>query len=196
MAGDTSSSKTQLRREFRQLRSSLSPAQRRRAAARIALRLSQAPCFRRARYVAIYLPCGSELDTAPLQRLCLAQGKQVYVPKMLEGSRMRFEHLPAGTTLRRNQHGIAEPANRRLQRTLRRMDLVVLPLTAFDLQGHRLGAGGGYYDRALAFRRSFRKPWLVGYAYALQQAVALPAESWDVRLDAVVTERRLHLFRP
>jgi len=195
LAGDTASLKTRLRQEFRRRRASLPAAQRRRAAERAAQRLARTPLFRRARHVAIYLPYASELDTAPLQRRCLAQGKRVYVPRVLDGFRLRFEQLPADAALRHNRYGIAEPAGRRPHCGLRRLDLVVLPLTAFDLQGHRLGTGGGYYDRALALRGPSRKPRLVGYAYALQQAETLPAEPWDVRLDAVVTETRFHTFR-
>lgn len=194
-AGGTSFSKTQLRREFRRLRTALTRSQRRHAAKQAASRLSRSSLFRRARHVALYLAHGSELDTSPLLRLCHEAGKAVYVPRIAADFRMHFEQLPPRAALRRNRIGIREPARRSAPRPLRRMDLVILPLAAFDLQGHRLGSGGGYYDRALAFRRMFRKPWLIGYAYALQQASLLPAESWDVRLDAVVTERAFHLFR-
>jgi 5-formyltetrahydrofolate cyclo-ligase len=116
------------------------------------------------------------------------------VPRVLDGHRLRFERLPPDAPLRRNRYGIREPARRGPRRGTRRLDLVILPLTAFDAQGHRLGAGGGYYDRAFALRRGAR-PRLVGYAHALQQAPALPAEAWDVRLDAVVTDKTLHVFR-
>lgn len=193
-AGDTTDSKTQLRREFRRLRAALTPAQRRKAAGRAARRLAQSPMFRRARHLALYLSHGSELDTTPLLRHCLAAGKAVYVPRVLDGHRLRFERYGEAVPLRRNRYGIREPARRGPLRGASRLDLVVLPLTAFDAQGHRLGAGGGYYDRAFALRRGSR-PRLVGYAHALQQAASLPAEPWDVRLDAVVTDKTLHVFR-
>jgi 5-formyltetrahydrofolate cyclo-ligase len=150
--------------------------------------------FRRASHLALYLSHGSELDTTPLLRHCLAAGKAVYVPRVLDGHRLRFERYGEAVPLRRNRYGIREPARRGPLRGASRLDLVVLPLTAFDAQGHRLGAGGGYYDRAFALRRGSR-PRLVGYAHALQQAASLPAEPWDVRLDAVVTDKTLHVFR-
>lgn len=150
--------------------------------------------FRRARHLALYLAHGSELDTSPLLLHCLAAGKAVYVPRVLDGHRMRFERLAPQAALRRNRYGIREPARRGPLRGIRKLDLVVVPLSAFDAQGHRLGAGGGYYDRAFALRRGGR-PRLLGYAYALQQAPTLPAEPWDVRLDAVVTENTFHVFR-
>jgi 5-formyltetrahydrofolate cyclo-ligase len=60
----------------------------------------------------------------------------------------------------------------------------------FDTHGHRLGMGGGWYDRSFAFRqRQPAPPWLVGAGFAVQRIDALAAETWDVRLDAVCTER-------
>lgn len=192
--GDTSSSKTQLRREFRRLRAALPPPQRRHAAQQAARRLARHPLFRRARHIALYLAHGSELDTTPLMQLCHEAGKSVYVPRIATGFRMRFEPLPPRAALRCNRLGIREPARRSAPRALRDMDLVILPLVAFDAQGHRLGAGGGYYDRALASRGG-AGPCLVGYAYALQQAAQLPVDPWDRQLDAVVTEHAFLSFR-
>ena len=76
--------------------------------------------------------------------------------------------------------------------------MVFLPLTAFDARGNRLGQGGGYYDRAFAFRshaEHWRRPLLVGLAYEFQHAGELQAKPTDVPLDAVVTERRIYEFR-
>lgn len=193
-AGDTAHSKAQLRREYRRRRAALAPAERRRAAERAARRLAASPMFRRARHLALYLAHGSELETEPLLQLCRAAGKSVYVPRVLDGHRLRFDQLLAHAKLRRNRYGIREPALRGRRCSAVRLDLVLLPLSAFDAQGHRLGAGGGYYDRAFSQRRG-GGPWLVGYAYALQQAPALPAEPWDVRLDAVVTDKNFLVFR-
>ena len=76
------------------------------------------------------------------------------------------------------------------------MALVVAPLVAFDRAGHRLGMGGGWYDRSFAFRRlQPAPPWLVGAAFDEQQVDAIAAESWDVPLDAVCTPMHFHDFR-
>ena len=67
-----------------------------------------------------------------------------------------------------------------------------MPLLGFDLQLNRLGMGGGYYDRAFAFKRSnAQSPILIGTAFACQQYSALPIADWDIPLDAVITERGL-----
>ncbi|HEX6316745.1 MAG TPA: 5-formyltetrahydrofolate cyclo-ligase, partial [Gemmatimonadaceae bacterium] len=69
------------------------------------------------------------------------------------------------------------------------LSLAVLPLVGFDEHGHRLGMGGGWYDRSFAFRQERgAPPWLVGAAFALQQMPEADAAPWDVRLDAVCTE--------
>jgi 5-formyltetrahydrofolate cyclo-ligase len=101
---------------------------------------------------------------------------------------MRFVAL--GPVLRDNRYGIAEPAS---GMRAARLDLIVLPLVAFDAQGHRLGMGGGYYDRLLARTRR-GGPRRVGYAFSAQQADALPHEAHDAKLDAVATERGLLRF--
>jgi 5-formyltetrahydrofolate cyclo-ligase len=192
-AGDTALLKQQLRREFRRRRAALPADERRRAAREAARRLARTPLFRRARRIALYLAYGSELDTAPLRRLCAQRRKTVYMPRIGRRGHMAFVELAPCGRLRPNRHGIREP----LQRPgagRPALDLVMLPLTAFDAQGHRLGTGGGYYDRAFARHRG-RRPLLVGYAYAAQEAGALPRDPWDLRLDAVVTERFFRPFR-
>ncbi len=101
--------------------------------------------------------------------------------------------LPGRLESRRriNRLGIEEPQG---SRTLspRRLDVVFLPLVGFDAHGVRLGAGGGYYDRAFAFRRwrhVWHAPRLIGIAYSFQQVDRITPAAHDVLLDAVVTEK-------
>jgi len=68
-------------------------------------------------------------------------------------------------------------------------DLIIAPLVAFDLDGHRLGQGGGFYDRAVAALRARKSVFVLGLAYAGQQAVRIPAEPHDQTLDAILTEK-------
>ena len=70
-----------------------------------------------------------------------------------------------------------------------------MPLLGFDLKGNRLGMGGGYYDRCLAFKKSkVKKPILLGFAYDFQQVDLLSAEPWDIGLDAIATESQFIHF--
>lgn len=104
---------------------------------------------------------------------------------------------PAGGALRRNVFGIAEPSDpRRLDP--RWLQLVLVPLVAVDSRGARLGMGGGFYDRALAFRRlreRWRGPRLVGVAHSCQRLDHLPSLPHDIHLDALLTEQGLLPFR-
>lgn len=184
-----------IRRRMREQRRALTTAQRKGAARRAAAHLLRNPAFRRSQRIALYFAMEGELDPAPLLRAALAQGKKCFVPVLSPGQRGRmwFAPITARSTLRRNRFGIPEPTHQRRDRIVpRRLDLVLVPLVAFDACGHRIGMGGGYYDRAFAFRKvrhRWRKPLLVGYAYEFQRLPGMAPQSWDVDLDAVVTER-------
>ena len=194
-AGDTTSNssslallraKAQQRSLLRARRSSLPPSDRRRAAARTALALVRAVRRWQARHVAIYLGMKDELDTAPAIEALTALGCTLYVPVIGANRTLRFARL--APPFKRNRYGILEP---RVTRPAPRLDLVVLPLVAFDAAGRRLGMGGGYYDRALAQRPRLRR---LGYAYSAQEVARVAADAHDLRLDAVVTESGLRLF--
>ena len=191
-AGGTTSlsAKAALRSSLRQRRRALAPAQRRQAARRAATHLARAARRWQARHVAAFLAIPEEIDTRPLLALLRRQGCALYVPKVGRDGALRFTRL--GAALRPNRYGISEPA---ALRRPPRLDLIVLPLVAFDAQGRRLGMGGGYYDRLLACPRASRRPLRVGYAFAAQEVAAVPSAAHDVRLDAVVTERGLWRFR-
>jgi 5-formyltetrahydrofolate cyclo-ligase len=179
---------------LRHKRSAIPDETTRESALRAACHLAGSRWLRHAQHVAVYLDYGSELGTAPLIDALLREGKQVYVPRIGAQRRMRFLQLTAATPLRMNAFGIPEPAGRVRLRGVRRLDVIVLPLLGFDGRGHRLGTGGGYYDRALAAPRPFRKPLLVGYGYEMQKVAAIPSEPWDIRLDAAATEAGLYKF--
>jgi len=182
--------KTDLRKRLRTARAAVPRATRRSAAKSAAIHLLRALRALRARRVAVYLNAGHELDTTPLlQRL---RAFAVYVPKVGGKGAMRFVRLRAGAPLRANRYRIPEPVSGDRCTAL---DAIVAPLLAFDPRGHRLGQGGGYYDRVLARARAFGRPLRIGYAYAAQEVPRVPAESHDARLDAVATERGFRRFR-
>jgi len=146
----------------------------------------------RAKSIAVYLPVGSELDCTPLVVQAWARGRKVFLP-VLSGTRLRFAPFCPGAELRANRFGILEPATHaRHLRGARHLDVIVVPLVAFDQLGNRLGMGGGYYDRTLAFmkqRSCMHRPYLVAVAFEIQKLEVVPVEEWDVHLDAIVTEK-------
>lgn len=175
-----------LRIEMRMRRRKLGGFRRHLANRAIVAAIRSLPAYRAARSLALFWPADGEPDIRGIAAHARARGKRVYLPVVEHSGRMRFAAWPAGGRLRKNRYGIPEPFGRRLA-SAASLDLLIMPLVAFDARGHRLGMGGGYYDRALANRRL--RPALVGAAFSCQETRALPTMPWDVPMDLVVTER-------
>jgi 5-formyltetrahydrofolate cyclo-ligase len=127
-----------------------------------------------------------------LIKLIWQQNKCCYLPILTKEKTLLFVRYSPGDELEPNRYGIPEPVNKIQQIAPQALDLVILPLLAFDNAGHRLGTGGGYYDRTFAFLNQNKKnnikcPLLLGLAYASQQAIALPVDAWDIPLKACLT---------
>ena len=186
-----------LRAELRARRRAIPAAQRIAGAEQLAERLLALPILPPAGDVAGYWAMDGEIALHAFQ-LRLPPGLRWCLPVLAEDG-LRFARWRPGEPLAPNRHGIPEPAvpaDALLEP--RQMALVLVPLVGFDAAGHRLGMGGGWYDRAFAYRNGSavarRPPWLVGTAFAAQQVEALAAEPWDVPLDAVCTERETFLL--
>ncbi|QXI38716.1 5-formyltetrahydrofolate cyclo-ligase [Pseudomonas xantholysinigenes] len=189
----------QLRRVLRNARRALTPAQQRQAAEGLYRQLAQDPLFRRARHIALYLPNDGEIDPRLLLNAALKRGKRVYLPVLhaWPRTRMVFQRFEAGEQLRPNRFGIPEPlVERKRQRAIWALDLILLPLVGFDEMGGRLGMGGGFYDRSLAYqsrRKAWKKPLLLGLAHECQKVERLAQASWDVPLQGTVSDRGRYL---
>ncbi|WP_263144022.1 5-formyltetrahydrofolate cyclo-ligase [Pseudomonas sp. RIT-PI-AD] len=187
-------SRPALRRQLRQARRALSPLQQKLAARALYRRLVHTPLFRRARHLALYLPNDGEIDPRPLLRCAQRRGKKVYLPVLnaWPRTRMVFQRLHPDERLAPNRFGIPEPRYRpNRQRPVWALDLVLLPLVGFDEAGGRLGMGGGFYDRSLAYRARRThagKPVLLGLAHECQKVDRLATAEWDVPLQGTVTD--------
>ncbi|BBP67701.1 5-formyltetrahydrofolate cyclo-ligase [Pseudomonas sp. Cab53] len=185
----------QLRRLLRQARRALTPVQQRQAALGLYRQLAQHPLFRRARHIALYLPNDGEIDPRLLLRAAQRRGKATYLPVLSPWPRtkMVFQRIRPGEQLHPNRFRILEPRiDIARQRKVWALDLVLLPLVGFDDAGGRLGMGGGFYDRSLAYlarRRQWRKPTLLGLAHECQKVDRLAQASWDVPLQGTVSDR-------
>lgn len=154
--------------------------------------LIQLPELKQARSIAAYWPSKGEISLIKTLDYFQQQGKQIYLPRMQSQKHMTFHPYCPRSALISNTFGISEPYSRR-QKALRQVDVVLLPLVGFDSRGNRLGMGGGYYDRALAFlqQQNWRKkPLLIGIAHDFQQLDTIASESWDIPLSLIVTNRR------
>jgi len=140
-------------------------------------------CFRR---FAVYAASDGELDPSPIAEHLLAANKIVTLPVVEPQRRLSFYRYRPETRLLRNQYNIPEPDTRSATYVPAAiLDVVLLPLVAFDATGKRLGMGGGYYDATFTQRL---RPLLIGLAHECQYHAELPHRSWDVPLDAVITE--------
>lgn len=178
-----------LRLQARALRRGIPPSQRIAAAERLAARLLALPFACHRGRVAGYWAIDGEIALHAWQ-LRLPAGVDYCLPVLHDDGRLRFAPWRPGAPLAANRHGIPEPdVPAASLLPAESMDLVVVPLVAFDARCQRLGMGAGWYDRSFAFRRERpAPPWLVGAGFAAQQVEALVPASWDVALDAVCTE--------
>lgn len=200
MSSDSPLTRQQSRRHALNQRRQLSVFQQKTAEIALCRRIRRLPVYRKARAISIYLSTASEIGTTAVLKMAERDGKHCYVPVLhpWQQHKMAFMRYRAGEKLQRNRWGIAEPAlNIDACIAARQLDLVMMPLVAFDMAGRRLGMGQGFYDRAFAFRRHIPgKPFLLGLAHECQQALRpLESQPWDVDLDAVVTPVRIIHFR-
>lgn len=182
-----------LRQEIRRKRRALTPIQRQLAAKNLLKNLRQSRHFQHSQHVAIYLTNDGEIDTQYLIKDLCARGKTLYLPIVhpLRAGHLSFVEWQTVTPMVKNRFGISEPSFKQSMRmSTPFIQLICMPLVAFDEQGNRLGMGGGFYDRTLAFMRdSVQQPALIGLAYELQRVESLPIEPWDVPLTAIATEQ-------
>ena len=189
----------QLRRLLRQARRALTPTQQRQAARGLYKQLAQHPLFRRAKHIALYLPNDGEIDPRLLLRAAQRRGKATYLPVLSPWpqTKMVFQRIHPGEKMQPNRFRIPEPRkNITRQRKVWTLDLVLLPLVGFDDAGGRLGMGGGFYDRSLAYlarRKQWRKPTLLGLAHECQKVERLAQASWDVPLQGTVSDRQWYI---
>jgi 5-formyltetrahydrofolate cyclo-ligase len=113
-------------------------------------------------------------------------GKALYLP-VIRGSSLVFRRYRPGDHLHHNRYGIPEPAPRQSELRADQLDLVLVPLVAFDPCCNRLGMGAGFYDRC--FGRADARPRRIGLAHELQKVALVPQDPWDKPLHAVVTDR-------
>lgn len=188
-----------LRRQLRRDRLALPPKAQEAARAAALQRVRRHPRFRRARRVAGYFGSNGEIDPMPLLEEAARAGKRCYLPVLhpFKQGRLWFCRWQPGDALRLNRFGILEPVPRRAGLiAARRLDLVIVPLLGFDSDCHRLGMGGGYYDRSFAFLGILthaRRPFMLGLAHESQRVDQLMPQPWDITLDAIATDRHLYI---
>lgn len=161
----------------------------------ISRRLMQTAVFRSARTIALYAHSFGEVSTALIFQASISHHKACYFPVLFE-KRLIFVQVNHHTPWQANRFGILEPfLDEKKVIEPSSLDLVILPLVAFDTQGHRLGMGGGFYDRTFSFKkRQSHQPKLVGLSYDFQKVDHVPRSNLDILLDFVVTDKHCYVI--
>lgn len=170
--------KTKLRARFKAIRTELKSLEKDEA---ILNRFLSSPLFAQKAFF-VYLSIGSEVDTRKIIERLLSANKRVLLPRIEKGEMYSVPYSEE----RELRMGISQPRSGEEEEA----EVILTPLLAFDKSGYRLGYGGGYYDRYFARRGGIR----VGLAYAGQAVGELPRDSFDEKLDAIVTEAGIEYF--
>jgi 5-formyltetrahydrofolate cyclo-ligase len=179
------------RTRMREALAAMSEDERHAASVLACARLADLDVFRHASAVMLYMPLATEVDTTPVAIRCFASGKTVCVPRV-DWKRRAMQAVEVRSFddhfMEIDEHGLRTPRDGQLLPP-RAIDLVIVPALAFDTSGNRLGRGGGFYDRYLARLR--RATVTIGLAFDVQITEDLPIDGHDIRVDIVVTDRRM-----
>ena len=189
MSNLSPSSKRALREELVAARARLAPDDRAARAARIAACVLGLEAFEKARTVALYAALGAEVDPARVAAEAARRGKRLAYPRLAAGEQaLRFACCAPDALVPGPHRTIEPPPDAELVDPCE-LDLVLVPLVAFDSACRRLGRGRGHYDATLASLPSGAAK--IGLAFELQMVPGVPEEPHDIALDAVVTEERV-----
>jgi 5-formyltetrahydrofolate cyclo-ligase len=180
--------KKEIRKKMLAARDSLLPAQRSSKSRQIEKRLFSLPEFKSAHAVMFFASFRSEVDTIPMVRRALGEGKRVILPKVIGDELELFEIRNIDSDVSPGAWGIPEPRPRGSAPVkLDELDVIIVPGAAFDERGNRLGYGAGFYDKLLS---TFKK-LTVAVAFDIQIVPMVPAAAHDVPVQKIVTETRV-----
>ena len=189
----------QLRDSLRLLRRNLVISEQKAASKAVYDSVTKQDFFTSANHLAFYLSFDGELNPKPILEKAVEENKSCYLPVISSNnqSEMSFRLYEEDMSLNENKWGIQEPSKLRSSISPLNLEVVFVPLVGFDEKCFRLGMGKGFYDKAFNFksRNIAARPLLVGLAHECQRVQEVPTESWDVRLDLVVTAERIYRSR-
>ena len=170
--------KVALRREIREKKRSMTEEEIIQKSALLGEKFISSECYRKAKTIYGYLPYNQEVRTVPILEQALADGKRVAVPKVF-GEEMQFIYLDDLSRVEKGYAGIPEPIDDYPVADDREA-LVLMPGLAFDPQGHRIGYGGGFYDKYLESEPNHPT---VALCYDFQLFENLDTEEHDIPVD-------------
>lgn len=180
--------KKQLRKEITQKKSRFSSAELDEFSNRLLNKLEQLPAFQQAATVLLYHSLKDEVRTHAFVEKWKNQ-KNILLPVVI-GDDLELRKYTGKQDLAVGAYGIEEPAGEPFEE-FDRIDLAIIPGVSFDSKGNRLGRGKGYYDRLLPKIKSYK----IGICFSFQVSKEVPAEPFDIRMDAVVTDQEVLIER-
>ncbi|NLS05572.1 5-formyltetrahydrofolate cyclo-ligase [Rhizobium sp. P32RR-XVIII] len=184
--------KAQMRAERLALRDVIPPEVRIEKSLAMAEHAGEAVAFDPGTTVSGFMPIRSEADIRPLMGRFQARGARLCVPAILDKQTIVFRELVRGAPLIATGFGTSGPP---ADAAVLDPEIMLVPLSAFDDRGHRIGYGAGYYDRAIdRLRQKGMHPKLIGIAFDCQEVAHVPDEPHDISLDAILTESGLRFF--
>jgi 5-formyltetrahydrofolate cyclo-ligase len=188
------SDKPSLRDTMQQKRAQLSAVQAARDAQAVARHFADHPILAFADSCAGYMAMRGEVDVLPIIAFMQRFDRPTALPRITaKDAALTFHRWQAGDALTLHAHGMKEPS---AESEVIVPQIILVPLLAFDKAGHRLGYGGGYYDRTMAALRTEveKPPLFIGVAYSWQEVPELPADAHDAKLDGILTELGVSMF--
>lgn len=187
--------KQKIRKSIKAKRQQLTSYQKHYAATAVWLQISRQQYFIDAQKIAFYMAIQGELDPMPILQTAFRLGKKIYLPTIdSTENKLRFCRYKTNMHMHKNQYGIWEPSySHRDGIHPLALDIVFIPLVAFDKKCNRLGMGKGYYDRIFQKYQNSTKPQRIGLAYQFQKRHTIPISKHDVPIHAVVTEKKIYL---
>lgn len=191
-------SKQALRKEMRHKRRSLDEYQQNEAAGGLLGNLLKVRTFIQAKRISMYYPNDGEIDPGQVMHYAMSRSKSCYLPIIFAARKPKlyFGPVTPGCRLKPDRMGILSPDvphSKWLKPA--QLDLILLPLVAFDEFGSRIGMGGGFYDASLAFlsaRKHWHRPKLIGIAHDIQKVDKITADRWDIPLELIVTDKAVY----
>ncbi len=182
--------KVALRNTMKQVRSQVSIQYKSTSSNQVCTRIRALEEYRQAKTLALYFAINGEIDLSAIWNSAPLQGKFCYFPALKQGLTLSFLPATPKTPFIKNKYGIPEPdVSHDLAIPVEEIDLILMPLVAFDTRCTRLGMGLGYYDRALENKK---RGSFIGVAYQFQHLDYLEPQPWDVPLDVVVTPKTVY----
>jgi len=191
---DSQKVKVSLRQELKNLRESLSPAQRAAAAMAAEAKIFDLPEWKKAQVVCLYASFKGELPTTQLLQLLINSEKRCVLPKVNSEGQPELYEIKSFQDLELSSLEILEPKINCPRINPTQIDFFLVPGIGFDRQGNRLGHGAGFYDRLLALASP--TAFLLGYGYDFQVVDAIPHEAHDIVMHAMVTPSQIIYIKP